>query len=143
MTPKPTTGWTPVKRGDSYCSPRCGCGCTWADYCLAHTRGDELVAQLGPTWEKRVWENMGWHWSVKKGVMDIHPRQPIQEGYTIFFNIRPQVLVKCTDLEKGICEALEKASEAAQKIATELNRFAVNPMFSEHEEWRWRQEWRP
>ena len=33
----------------------------------AHT----LVTRMGEGWESRVWENLGWHYSVKKGCVRI------------------------------------------------------------------------
>jgi hypothetical protein len=52
--------WTPVRRGDAYCAPSCGAGCTFAAYELAVQRAEHLSAQLGDGWTYRVWENMGW-----------------------------------------------------------------------------------
>ncbi|WP_306147284.1 MULTISPECIES: hypothetical protein [unclassified Roseibium] len=66
--------WTPVRRGDVYCSPRCGAGCTWKAYQTAVQRADDLAERMGDGWEPRIWENGGWHYSVRKGRMEIHPR---------------------------------------------------------------------
>jgi|GEM_PF-852899 len=58
--------WTPRRRRangvDLYCSPRCGGGCTWADYRLAHKDGAGLARRLGAGWTVEVWENLGWHY---------------------------------------------------------------------------------
>lgn len=59
--------WTPVSGpGDRYCSPRCGRGCTRAEYEHAVESAERMVAELGEGWEPDVWENLGWHWSASR-----------------------------------------------------------------------------
>lgn len=55
------TEWDPVRRGDTYCSPACGCGCTFADYKAAVAAGKALSKALGKGWTHTVWENAGWN----------------------------------------------------------------------------------
>ncbi len=55
--------WVPVHQGDTYCSPGCGVGCTWASYVEARDKATRLAAEMGPDWKPRVWENLGWYWS--------------------------------------------------------------------------------
>lgn len=64
-------GWTPVQRGEIYCSPRCGHGCTRAAYDRAVTEADELAKRMGDGWLPVIWENGGWHYKVIKGVATI------------------------------------------------------------------------
>lgn len=54
-------GWTARHKGLVYCSPRCGRGCTYAEYLAARERGLALAKKLGVGWTADVWENMGWH----------------------------------------------------------------------------------
>ncbi len=71
MSPKPTTSlrWTPIRKGNIFCSPACGGKCTFAAYQLAKTNGDKLAKELGKNWKGRVWENLGWHYkAVLKGM---------------------------------------------------------------------------
>ncbi len=60
--------WTPVRRGKTYCSPRCGAGCTHKAYLKAVKDAKALAKrcakEIGGTWNIRVHENLGWHWSV-------------------------------------------------------------------------------
>lgn len=74
--------WTPVRTGAIYCSPGCGGKCKHADFEQA-TRNAAILARAmneagyGNRWVPRVWENLGWHWSVEvRGNMEfrIHPR---------------------------------------------------------------------
>lgn len=63
-----------VRRGDIYCAPFCGRGCTHKQYLAAKGGAEKLVAQLGKGWKPRVWENMGWHYSAvsKDGRIKVH-----------------------------------------------------------------------
>jgi hypothetical protein len=72
-------GWTPrrSRKGgvEIYCSPRCGLGCTRADYNKAHKDADALALRLGHGWTTNVWENLGWHFRV------VSPCGRIEIGY--------------------------------------------------------------
>ena len=59
--------WTPVRNGDMFCSPACGCKCKLADYERAVKAAGNLAALLGGGWYPNVWENGGWHYDVRKG----------------------------------------------------------------------------
>lgn len=82
--------WSPVRAGATYCSPACGNGCTWADYGKAVLAAASLATELGDGWEPEVWENLGWHYRVKKGcfymsVVDgMHRMQADLPGRTLF-----------------------------------------------------------
>lgn len=65
--------WTPVLNGDIYCAPRCGCGCTKAEYDKACESANVLAARMGYRWEVEVWENCGWNYCVKNGPATITP----------------------------------------------------------------------
>jgi hypothetical protein len=54
--------WKPERKGDIYCSPGCGRGCTRQEYLNAGNRGSAMAATLGPGWTYKVWENLGWHY---------------------------------------------------------------------------------
>lgn len=60
-------GWTPILKGDVYCSPACGCGCKKAAYDKVVASANALVATLGYGWEPNVWENCMWYYQVTKG----------------------------------------------------------------------------
>jgi len=62
----------PVRNGDTYCSPRCGCKCTHADYLKATRTSRAVAARLGAPWKPYVWENCGWHWSVRAHNVELH-----------------------------------------------------------------------
>ena len=57
--------WRPVRKGDVFCAPACGRGCTHAEYVHALTSAAAVVRRLGPGWRPVVSENLGWHYSVE------------------------------------------------------------------------------
>jgi hypothetical protein len=63
--------WTPVRKGDVFCSPACGYKCKWADYQSATASAAALVAELGDGWHPHIWENGGWYYSAKKGAATV------------------------------------------------------------------------
>ena len=85
-----------------FCSPKCGHRCTKARHDLAWQRARALAKRLGDGWEPRVWENMGWHYDVKKAdcisVKEYWPRvyddssaieklaALVPESYTVFLH---------------------------------------------------------
>lgn len=70
--------WKPVRHGLTYCSPACGGGCTIMAFDACTIAARELAERLGPGWEPRVAENLGWHYSAHFVVgsrrLDIWPR---------------------------------------------------------------------
>lgn len=63
--------WTPVRDGDIFCAPACGCKCKLVDFERATASAAALVAELGDGWQPRVWENCGWHFSAGKGAATV------------------------------------------------------------------------
>lgn len=57
--------WKPKRKGEIYCSPACGRGCTISEFKNAVQEATELCNVLGKHWKPHVWENMGWHWCVQ------------------------------------------------------------------------------
>ena len=85
MTTMTSRGWTPVRSGKHYCSPRCGRGCTYEEFRLATEEADKLAGIMGDGWEPVVWENLGWHYKVVKGAMGIYPRKGRGENPTQYW----------------------------------------------------------
>ena len=61
----------PVLNGEIFCSPFCGAMCKKSDYDNAVTTANEIAVQLGDGWVAQVFENLGWHWLVKKGSVEV------------------------------------------------------------------------
>lgn len=55
--------WKPRRKGDVYCSPACGHGCTWEEYTAAKRTGLKMLTSMRKpsAWRVHVWENLGWH----------------------------------------------------------------------------------
>lgn len=66
-----------VRDGDRYCAPWCGRGCTIQEHDRAQAIGLVMRSQLyqvtGLDWEKRVFENLGWHAHAEFGRAQVYP----------------------------------------------------------------------
>jgi hypothetical protein len=104
--------WKPVRKGQVYCAPACGGGCTWAAHQQAWERARELCDRLGPGWKPHVWENLDWHYQAVFG-------KPVCEGhaglievtvshhgarstYTVCLQTGPQIIVEAGDPVKAV-----------------------------------------
>jgi hypothetical protein len=72
--------WKAVHRGEIYCAPACGGGCTYAAFLKANADAARLCETLDRTtgsngWTPRVSENIGWHYSAISpcGRLKVHP----------------------------------------------------------------------
>lgn len=56
------------------CAKWCGRGCTQAEYEAARDAGRALAKSMGRGWRVRVWESLGWHYSVvsRSGMWKVH-----------------------------------------------------------------------
>lgn len=77
----------PILRGALYCSPKCGCRCTKADYDRCWRKANALAKKMGRGWEADVWENCGWCYAVRFVDLDgamppcIHEQDGIYTAY--------------------------------------------------------------
>lgn len=90
MKDRKPLSWTARRDGERYCAPACGHGCTWVNFERATLCAAQLVKDLGPDWEPRVHENMGWHASATAPHLYVtvnHYQNAI--SYTAFLNREP------------------------------------------------------
>lgn len=67
--------WKPIRRGHIYCSTACGGGCTKAAHDAAQRNAKRLLRKLkGKGWRIDVWENLGWHFRLLLGPLQITER---------------------------------------------------------------------
>lgn len=118
--------WVPILRGSIYCAPRCGRGCTKAEYDAAVKAADALARVMGAGWEPEVWENLGWHYAAKKGVASVSPniwrplnKRPKIISYTVCFNSAHQVVTKADTPEDALGFAIQEARGIERKIAAD------------------------
>lgn len=117
-------GWTPRRRGEIYCSPLCGGRCTHAAYKEAHHKADALCKRLGAGWEPRVWENMGWYFSARKGVATMHVNEyrlksKVTTHYTVYFNSVQQTVASADtpeDALRAVARTLALVGKDWQKV---------------------------
>lgn len=120
--------WNPVDAGEIYCSPACGFKCKRYAYDRAKEEAWHLARRLGDGWEMEVWENCGWNYAVKRGVVHIHPRrhgsgisgQWKVEGYTCFIQTSPQFIGKGPNPEAAFSEALGKMQTAFDALTASV-----------------------
>lgn len=115
--------WNPVtykRDGERYCSPACGHHCLKEDYDKAVKLADALCKRLGKGWESRVWENGGWHFSVKKGKLELH-RNSKRWYWADFSATSRQFHAHGETPEDAIESALKIADEAVEAITEEIH----------------------
>lgn len=117
-------GWTPVHRGNVYCSPRCGGGCTWAAHQKAVRDADALAHRIGDGWEPDVWENMGWHWRIKKGFATIYGPGPTKQ-YSAWLQIREPESDKQLQGQVCIIEYADTPEDALGIATQKMRTFAA------------------
>ena len=119
--------WKPIRRGDVYCSPRCGFDCTYAAFERANKEAAALVARLGGEWKPHVWENCGWRYKIALGVCQITVTMKnggtidgdwTVNGYIAWINTHPQFISKSRPTPE---EAFREALDQMQDVFTQLS----------------------
>lgn len=120
--------WKPVRRGEIYCSPGCGYGCTHKAYLTACLKAERIARRCGPGWKPRVWENLGWHYAATSpnNYVKVHPFRE-GGGYTVFFGwpegVGGTFTTQDSNLKRAVSMGLKRArSEAAEaaKLVKEI-----------------------
>jgi hypothetical protein len=111
-----------IRTGTIYCAPSCGFKCKWAAYEQAVIDASELAKSLGDDWEPRVWENLGWHYSVetRDRRVNLHPGGvDVKTGkvgrYTAFLSPEPSSGGRWAESGDTPQEALEAVRAKAQE----------------------------
>lgn len=114
----PSGGQIEVDDGHIYCGSRCGAGCTRQAFDRCLIEGSALASRMGHGWKLIVWENLGWHCKIQKGVCEIYPSSGHRAitSYQVYFNSIRQTLGKGSTPE----EALQCAVDEARAISNEL-----------------------
>jgi len=120
----------PVRKGEKYCSPACGFGCTWASYQRAVEESEALARRLGKGWVSHLWENGTWYWSVKDstGLLDLH-----QHGKRLFrvyawrlIGTSANFVVEGTTPEKAVAAALLRVGEESEYMRVLLDQLEAS-----------------
>lgn len=114
--------WKPRKQaGGVYCSPACGSKCKRRDYDRAHADARAAAKTMSAGWTPRVWENMGWHWNIEKGVCSIHPSH-FEERYTAYFNSTWQVLGYGSSPNEALGKAIREVRRRVRALEDDIRR---------------------
>lgn len=112
-----------------YCAPWCGAHCTSKDYDKAVAEAAQLAKHLGEGWVPKVWENLGWHYSVSRERLEVHPntrwngqRQDLA-GYTAYLNIATQFVESSTTAHNAVYRVLKVARQHANQLLHDLAAF--------------------
>lgn len=119
----------PRSRGRGvFCSNACGFNCTRHAYDRVVKESDRLAKRLGEGWETRVWDNLGWHYEVHKGVLHVSPNRDGSSregtykvlGYTAYLNGEKQFLGKAKTPEDAIGFAMQDARTHIARLTQQL-----------------------
>jgi hypothetical protein len=120
---KDSLRWKPILTPDGiYCSPACGGRCTKSAFDLATSKAAELAARMGPGWKPNVWENLGWHWQIDKGAVQIY--SPREDGYTAMFNGIHQFIAKASTPEDALGFLIQDIRTVISKLQSEVEAIA-------------------
>lgn len=115
--------WTPIRRGNAYCSPACGGGervCSIQRYERAVDQANAAARDLGVGWKPVVTENLGWHARVVSpcGRISVHLPGPHESAtsYTAFLGPKEiQPAGKWAEHGRTPREAIENVLNAARR----------------------------
>jgi hypothetical protein len=113
--------WKPIRRGLIYCSSACGHDCTKAEYDKAFSEARTTLAKMKTRgWKIRVWENMGWHWSLTNALcgMSLHTTHDVR-GLTFWGMMADG---DCKNAQHGSCgfQSCSHNSKDPNKAVTQL-----------------------
>lgn len=92
----------------------------------ARSKAEKLLAKMkSPGWEIRVWENLGWHYSLQRGTLNVLEHEYQKTAYHIFYS--EEVGGVSEPSYYGICNksydnpnlAVEKALQLAARFIKE------------------------
>lgn len=94
----------------------------------AQEKGEELLKLMkDKRWELRVWENMGWHYAVRNGPIDVHPAHDGSYGCLVAESIDGDggsmlwsTNFSHSDPNKVAAHEVEAAREVLDKITTAI-----------------------
>lgn len=121
--------WKPRRRlgGTIFCSPACGGNCKRADYDRAVKRSAALAKRLGEGWEPDVWENLGWHFKVTKGLLEVYVhddhsgrRPKLATSFTAYLQSHPQFWANGPTAEAAIKNTIESAQTTQRRITNAI-----------------------
>lgn len=121
--------WIPVLKGEIFCSPACGGKCKKSAYDKAIQISNEIAAQLGEGWLPKVYENLGWHWKVEKGNLQV---SSATNGYNAVmqFKLDQNYHFNAKDLDprKAVQKVRAQLQDVIGKLERQFSSSALNPI---------------
>ncbi len=108
--------WTPVLKGEIYCSPACGRGCTRKEWEDTKITASQLARRMGAGWKPRVHENLGWHYEVRSPKGNIRVMFSSGSYLAWIENVDMQCSERARSPRAAVDKALERVRKDAQKI---------------------------
>ncbi len=103
-----------------YCGDECGRGCTHEEYNRALSAAVTAESTM-PGWTANVWENMGWHWNLKRETGVVHWVLHVNDrGRWECYN----ELTQCHRIHTVGCDTPQEAVQQAIYAAAKLIRAA-------------------
>lgn len=109
----------PVLRGEIFCAPFCGAKCKKSAYDNALQQSNEIALRLGSGWEPEVYENLGWHWQVTKGTINVSSSV---KGYYAQMKFEQQQNYNFSAHDLDPRKAVQKVRDQLQDIIDKLER---------------------
>lgn len=87
----------------------------------AQKAGHLLAKEMGPGWKSEVWENLGWHYKVVLGGLQVYPSilDGKVDGYTAFLNSPGEIGGKWAESAKTPEKAIAATFKKAEAMVTE------------------------
>lgn len=112
--------WKPIKNNKSYCAPACGFDCQHKDFINATKKAKALCDKLGQGFQPEVWENLGWHWAVKRGHITV--MQDRNKEFSATYDNEIWLYGKTAyEALKQLLRHYREKSRNVAKIATEIS----------------------
>lgn len=121
----------PVLNGKIYCSRWCGGNCTKAAFDRATKDSNALAKYLGKHWKPTVWENLGWHWAVFCGAIDVRPSlgqfracltaSVMHDGV----NGIPQFFSDSADARRAVADVISRFDKYIERVIQVRNKVKV------------------
>lgn len=114
--------WSPILNGEIFCAPACGCQCKKVDFDRATERAAAIAHQLGSGWYPHVWENCGWHFSVKKGAATVSVYEDGCYTASVEYSFSDKAVENISETRDDPRKAVEAAVDNLQSKIAALKR---------------------
>lgn len=122
---------TVVRKGDTYCSERCGGDCTFDQYAAMKKQAEKMCKELGEGWKPQLNHNLGWFCAVVNSHATIHycddrsgVNRPSHYSAWVEFDLGEQCcqfINEHEDIHKALSKSIQEARQFRDAIKKEIN----------------------